>query len=64
MLVLIQTLWTIQICPDDGVARAGDQGTLVGMKRVASDVDVAGICARGLHNVSPEAVESCVWIED
>jgi hypothetical protein len=48
----------------DRVARTGDQGTLVGMKRVASDVDVAGICAKGLHNVSGDEVESCVWIED
>ena len=48
----------------DNVARTGDQGTLLDMRRVASDVDVAGICARGLHNVSPEAVESCVWIQD
>jgi hypothetical protein len=50
-------------CPDN-VARTGDQGTLIGMKRVESDVDVAGICAKGLHNVSGDEVESCVWIED
>jgi hypothetical protein len=48
----------------DNVARTGDQGTLIGMKRVESDVDVAGICAKGLHNVSGDEVESCVWIED
>jgi hypothetical protein len=48
----------------DNVARTGDQGTLLDMRRVASDVDVAGICDKGLHNVSDDAVESCVWIED
>jgi hypothetical protein len=47
----------------DNIPRTGDEGILVGMKRVESDVDVAGICAKGLHNVS-DAVESCVWIED
>jgi hypothetical protein len=48
----------------DNIPRTGDQGELLDMRRVASDVDVAEICARGLHNVSPEAVESCVWSED
>ena len=57
-------------CSDDNTepARTGDQGTLVDMRRVESDVDVAGICANALHTVSlnedGDLVESCVWLED
>ena len=48
----------------DNIPRTGDQGQLVDMRRIPSDVDVDAICKKGLHNVSDAGVESCVWSED